>query len=338
MQAVEFGAGHGVASLHLVQRADEPLAPHQIRVRVRAVSLNYRDLLVANGVDRWKPPLGRIPTSDGAGEVVEVGTAVTQWRPGDRVVGLFLPHWTGGRIKAESLQRSPGGARFDGFLADNRVLGEGEVTSFPDYLSYEEAATLPCAALTAWHGLVEEGQVRPGHTVLIQGTGGVSLFSLQFALQAGARVIVLSSSDAKLDRVRALGAHHTLNYARTPDWAPLVRELTDGRGVDHVVEVVGGNNINKSLDAVAVGGTISVIGIIDGLMGEIRTEQIMGGHVRLQGIEVGSTEMFQRMNQALATSQLRPIIDRIFSFAAYREAYDYLSSGGHFGKICISLP
>ena len=150
MQAVEIGAGHGLASLHLVQRTDEPLAPHQIRVRIRAVALNYRDLLVANGVDRWKPPLGRIPASDGAGEVVEVGAAVTRWRPGDRVVSLFFPCWTGGRITAESLRQSPGGAQFDGFLADHHVLGEAEVTSFPDYhLSYEEAATLPCAALTA---------------------------------------------------------------------------------------------------------------------------------------------------------------------------------------------
>lgn len=337
MQAVEIGYQFGIDSLRLVHRVDQPLAPTQIRLRVRAVSLNYRDLLVVNGVDRWKPPVGRIPISDGAGDVVEVGAAVTRYRPGDRVAGLFLPCWTAGRLTADGLRQAPGGPSFDGFLTEYRVLEQAEVISIPAYLSYEEAATLPCAALTAWHGLLEEGQVRAGQTVLVQGTGGISLFSLQFALLVGAEVIVLSSSDAKLDRVRQLGAHHVLNYTRTPDWGPRVLDLTKGRGVDHVVEVVGAGNINKSIEAVTVGGTISLIGLIEGLKGEIQTNQIMGKHIRLQGIEVGSTEMFQRMSRTLTAAQLRPVIDRVYDFSEFREAYSSLSTGQHFGKLWRSV-
>jgi len=337
MNAVEIGEGNGISSLRRVQRDANELLPSQIRVQVYAVSLNYRDLLVIKREGRWQPPVGRIPTSDGAGEIVEVGADVTQFRIGDRVAGLFLPNWTSGRITPKSILRSPGGANYDGFLAEYVILNENDVILIPDYLSYEEAATLPCAALTAWHGLIEEGNIKAGDTVLIQGTGGVSLFSLQFALLSGAEVIVISSSDDKLDRVKQLGARHRLNYAATPDWPKHVLDITDGRGVDHVVEVVGASNINKSIDAVSIGGTISLIGLIEGLKGEIQTEKIMGKHIRLQGIEVGSTAMFRNLNRAITNAQLRPIIDQVFPFTEFREAFTYLSEGRHFGKVCIVL-
>ncbi|WP_046242849.1 zinc-dependent alcohol dehydrogenase family protein [Hymenobacter terrenus] len=337
MNVVEIGEGYGIDSLRMVQRAPEALAPNQIRVRVRAVSLNYRDLLVVNGFDRWKPPTGRIPVSDGAGEVVEVGAAVTRVQTGDRVAGLFLPNWISGRLVPEGLLRAPGGASFDGFLTEYAVLGEGDVIAVPAYLSYEEAATLPCAALTAWHGLIEEGTIKAGDTVLIQGTGGISLFSLQFALLSGAEVIVISSSDEKLSRVAQLGARHRINYVTTPDWPRQVLDLTNGRGVNHVVEVVGATNINKSIEAVAVAGTISLIGLIEGIKGEINTEKIMGKHIRLQGIEVGSTAMFQNLNRDIASAQLHPVIDRVFPFAEFKEAFTHLSEGRHFGKVCIAL-
>ncbi len=337
VHTIEIGDGHELESLRLVQRSPTALAPAQLRVRVRAVSLNYRDLLVVKGISRWKAPVGRIPASDGAGEVVEVGTAVTKFKVGDRVAGLFLPNWTSGRLKPEGLLRAPGGASYDGYLAEYTVRGEDELIKIPSYLSFEEASTLPCAALTAWHGLVEEGRVKAGDTVLIQGTGGVSLFSLQLALLSGAEVIVLSSSDEKLERVRQLGARHHINYVSTPDWPARVLDLTDGRGVDHVVEVVGASHINKSLEAVAVAGTVSLIGLIEGLKGDLNTEKIMGKQVRLQGIEVGSTVMFENLNRALAAARLRPVIDRVFSFDEFREAYAYLNEGRHFGKVCIAL-
>ncbi|RIV20061.1 NAD(P)-dependent alcohol dehydrogenase [Fibrisoma montanum] len=337
MKAVEVGDGYGIDALRFVQRDPAVPGPTQVLIRVKAVSLNYRDLLVVNGIDRWRPPVGRIPVSDGVGDVVECGPAVRSLVAGDRVAGLFLPNWHSGKLTPAKLQRSLGGAGYDGMLSEYVVLDERDVIRVPASLSYEEAATLPCAALTAWHGLIDEGRVKTGDTVLIQGTGGVSLFSLQFALLSGTNVIVLSSSDEKLERVRQLGAQHRINYATTRDWVKPVLDITDGRGVDHVVEVVGADNINRSIEAVAVSGTISVIGLIGGMKAEINTEKIMSKQIRLQGIEVGSTEMFASMNQAIETNALRPVVDRVFAFDEAREALRYLDAGRHFGKVVITI-
>ncbi len=334
MKAYRIHELGGVDGLKRDDLPDPQPGPGQVLVRVRATSLNYRDLMTLKGTYSRNPRLPMIPLSDGAGEVAEVGPGVTKFRPGDRVAGCFMPAWADGP-PTEAAGRSALGGAVDGMLAELVALPEAGVVPTPAHLSDEEAATLPCAAVTAWNALFEGSPLRSGQTVLVQGTGGVSIFALQLARLAGARVIATSSSDAKLARVRELGASDGINYRTTPDWDVAVRNLTEGLGVDHVVEVGGGGTLPRSIKAVRVGGQVSLIGVLTA--GEVDPRPLLMKSVRLQGIYVGSRAMFERMNQAIALHKLHPVIDRVFPFDHAPEAYNHLESGSHLGKIVIQV-
>ena len=290
--------------------------------------------MVVKGLYNPKLPLPLIPFSDGVGEVVAVGEGVTRVNIGDRVAGIFFQKWLAGELTAEKAESALGGA-IEGMLAEYVVLHEDGVVRVPEHLTDEEAASLPCAAVTAWNALFTCGGLKAGDTVLIQGTGGVSIFALQFALLAGARVIATSSSDEKLERVLQLGASDGINYKQTPDWGKKVRELTAGDGVDYVVEVGGAGTLTESLRAVRYGGQISLIGVLTGGSAEINTASILMKNVKVQGIYVGSREMFEAMNSAIALHKLHPVCDRVFPFHEAPEALKYMETGSHFGKICI---
>jgi NADPH:quinone reductase-like Zn-dependent oxidoreductase len=335
MKVFEIQRGFGFDNLILTERPEPRLGAGQILVKWRAWSLNFRDLLVVKGLYNPKLRLPLIPLSDGAGEVVDVGEGVTRVKAGDRVAGIFMQKWLDGEV-TEAKARSALGGGIDGILAELSVLDGDGVVGVPDHLTDEEAATLPCAAVTAWHALITEGGSKPGDTVLVQGTGGVSVFALQFARLAGARVIATSSSDDKLARASRLGASDGINYRKTPDWETRVGELTGGIGVDHVVEVGGAGTLPKSMRAVRPNGRISLIGVLSG-RGEVNPTPILMKNIRVQGIFVGSREMFEAMNRAIAVHQLRPVVDRVFPFREVPEALRYLESGAHFGKVVIRL-
>lgn len=334
MKAYELKEAIGPEGLVLNTDRREPDPGHgEVKIKVHATSLNYRDLLVAAG--KYSAPLKSsvIPLSDGAGEVVAVGSGVSRFRVGDRVAGTFFLGWSGGGISAEATAQALGGA-VDGMLAEYVVLPEEGVIHTPTHLTFEEAAALPCAGLTAWNAVVETGRIRAGETVLLLGTGGVSMFALQFAKLHGAHVIVASSSDEKLARTKALGADTLINYRATPDWEREVQAATGGRGVDIVVEVGGGGTLERSIKAVRVGGFIAIIGVVAG-PGQIDPRPIIGRAIRLQGIYVGSRELFAAMNRAVAEAALKPVIGRTFAFEEAKQAYEYQASGSHFGKIVI---
>ncbi len=333
MKVCEIQNSFGLDSLRLTERPDPKPGPGQVLLRMKAWSLNYRDLMVVKGQYNPRLKLPLIPLSDGVGVVAEVGAGVTRVKAGDRVAGAFMPGWVEGKL-TDAKAKSALGAGPDGLLAEYAVLPAEGVVEVPAHLSDEEAATLPCAAVTAWHALVTEGRIQAGETVLIQGTGGVSLFALQFARMSGAGVIATSSSNAKLSRVQQMGASHGINYKTTPDWEKKVLELTGGVGVDHVVEVGGAGTLPRSLKAVRLGGTISLIGILSGV-GEFNPLPVLMKGVRVQGIFVGSREMFEAMNRAISLHQMKPVVDRVFPFGEVREALKYLESGSHFGKIVI---
>jgi NADPH:quinone reductase-like Zn-dependent oxidoreductase len=335
MKVYEIRGKFGLESLALVERPQPQPGPHEVLVRVRAVALNYRDLLVAKGAYNPKMPLPRVPCSDAAGEVAAVGDKVSRVWAGQRVAGLFMPAWQSGELTDAKARSALGGA-VDGVLAECVVLPEDGVVAVPEHLDDVEAATLPCAAVTAWHALVTEGGVKPGDTVLVQGTGGVSLFALQFARLAGARAIATSSRDDKLERVRALGASAGINYKTTPEWGEKARELSGG-GVDHVVEVGGAGTLAQSLRAVRPGGQISLIGVLAGGGGQLSLLPVLMKNVRVQGIFVGSREMFEAMNRAIAAHQLRPVVDRVFPFEQAPDAFRHLESGAHFGKVVVRV-
>jgi len=305
-------------------------------MRMRAWSLNFRDLAVARGAYGGAPTKGLIPLSDGVGEIVEVGAGATRVKPGDRVAGIFMQGFIAGGITAGALATALGGA-IDGVLSEFVVLSEQGVVHVPQHLTDEEAATLPCAGVTAWNALVREARVKAGDTVLLLGTGGVSLFALQFAKLHGARVILTSSSDEKLAIARGLGADETINYTADADWDKAVGRLTGGRGADVVIEVGGAGTLDKSLASVRAGGTVCLIGVLTGIAGPINTASILRRHVRVQGIYVGSREMFEEMNGAVAQHKLRPRIGKRFGFEEARAAFDYLSSGTHTGKVTIRI-
>jgi NADPH:quinone reductase-like Zn-dependent oxidoreductase len=334
MKAVELRDSFGIDSLAVTERPDPRPGPGQVLLRMRAFSLNYRDLLVVKGQYNPKLRLPLIPLSDGVGEVAALGEGVTRVKVGGRVAGLFMQNWLAGELTDTAARSSLGGGGMDGVLAEQVVLHEDGVVHVPAHLTDEEAATLPCAALTAWHALITAGRLKPGDTVLTQGTGGVSLFAVQFARLAGARVIATSGSDAKLERVRQLGASDGINYKTTPDWEERVRELTGGTGVDHVIEVGGAGTLGKSLRAVRTGGTISLIGVLSG-GGQVNPVSILMKSVRVQGIYVGSREMFEAMNRAVALHRLRPVVDQVFRLEEVKDALRYLESGKHFGKVCL---
>ena len=327
--------GDGIDALRREQRPAPVPGPGQLLVKMAAVSLNYRDLLVINGTAAWKPSEPRIPVSDGVGRVEAVGEGVTRFQPGERVAGIFLPHWLEGELTPEKHVLPLGGAAADGVLAEYRVFDEQAAVAVPEHLTDAEAATLPVAALTAWHAVRRRSRVRAGDTVLIQGTGGVSLFATQFVHALGGRPLVTSSSDEKLERARALGAAETLNYRAIPAWEDEVLTRTGGQGVDHVIEVVGGENLNRSLKAVRLSGTISFIGLIAGFSAPIDTWQFVAKNVQLHGIETGSREMFEEMNAFITAHRLRPVVDRTFALEDFPAAMRYLESGKHFGKVAV---
>ena len=309
----------------------------EVVIKMRAASLNFRDVQVRRNIYGLPARVPLIPLSDGAGEVVEVGAGASRFQAGDRVAGAFAPGWVEGAPTPEKAASALGAGSVDGVLAEFIALPETGVVRVPNHLSFEEAATLPCAAVTAWFALFVGGSLKAGETVLLQGTGGVSLFALQFAKAAGARVILTSSSDDKLARARELGADETINYRATPDWDARVLELTGGRGVDTVVEVGGPDTLNKSIQAVRVGGQISIIGVLTGTAAQVNIGAILGKQPRIQGVSVGSVAIFEEMNRAITQNQMRPVVDRVFPFEEARQALKYLESGQHFGKVVIGV-
>jgi NADPH:quinone reductase-like Zn-dependent oxidoreductase len=335
MKAYRYHEFTGPASWKCEEMPSPIPGPGQVLIRLRAVSLNFRDLLLCKGLYNPKLRLPMVPASDGAGEVIATGAGATRFRPGERVTVNFMPGWIDGPLD-ETKAHTALGSEIDGLLAEEAAIDEGGLVRIPGHLSFEEAATLPCAGVTAWNAVVTSGVIKPGDTVLVQGTGGVSIFALQFALLAGARVIAISSQDQKLARAMELGASHGINYKTTPDWDKKARELTGGRGVDQVVEVGGAGTLAKSLRAVRVGGYIALIGVLSGT-GECNPLPILMKGVRVQGIFVGSRAMFEAMNRAIEVAQLRPMIDRVFPFDEAPSALKRLESGAHFGKVVISV-
>lgn len=336
MKAWQVQDDFGIENLKMVEGDDLDPGAGEVVVGVRACSLNYRDYQVVKGRYDPKMPLPRVPFSDGAGEVVAVGEGVTRFSVGDRVTSVFMRDWVGGDIGPHHAATALGGA-IDGMLAEKVVLPEHGLTPVPDHLSYEEASTLPCAAVTAWNGLVTQGGLKAGDTVLALGTGGVSIFALQIAGMFGAKTIITSSSDEKLARAKELGAAETINYSENEDWHGNVLELTDGRGVDHVVEVGGPGTFGKSLSAVRMGGNIAMIGVLTGAKGEVATASILRKSLRVQGIYVGSREMFETMNRAVSLHEMHPVVDRTFSFDETPDALRHMESAAHFGKIVVKV-
>jgi NADPH:quinone reductase-like Zn-dependent oxidoreductase len=336
MKRYEIRGSEGIDGLKRAEAPTPATGPGEVLVRVRAVSLNYRDLLVVSGMYPGKLPQPLVPTSDGAGEIAGVGSGVKRWKVGDRVAGTFFEGWQSGRMTPADLETARGGAT-QGMLSEYVVSRPDALVAIPEPLSYEEAATLPCAAVTSWNALFEVDPLRPGETVLVQGTGGVSIFALQFAVASGARVIVTSSSDEKLERARALGAAVTINYAKQPDWENPVRAATGGVGVDRVIEVGGPGTFQKSLATLRLGGRLSVIGVLTGFTGGVEIVPILVGSLHVDGIYVGSRDMFDSMNRAIAEWKLRPVIDRVFEFDDAPAAYHHLRSAKHFGKIVIRV-
>ncbi len=334
-RAFELQKREGFDALTRTERTEHPLAAGEVRVRVRAVSLNYRDLLIARAAQHFPKP--SIPVSDGAGEVLEVGAGVTRLRVGDRVAANFFPTWVDGPL-TDAHHAAALGAAADGMLAEQVVLHESAFVHLPEHLSFEEGATLPCAGLTAWHALFEATQTKPGDTVVIQGTGGVSLFALQLARAAGANVIATSSTESKRARVRELGACEAIDYTTVAKWGQRVRELTHGNGADTVIEVGGAGTFDQSVAALRYSGTLSLIGVLTGVAGNVSTGAILQRLIRVVGIYVGSRRMFEAFNAALTASRIHPVIDRVFAFDEARAAYAHLAGATHFGKVVIRLP
>jgi len=337
MKLWKFPQADGIDTMAMAETPTPKPGRGQVLLRVRATSLNYRDLMVATGRGARGPtPANLIPLSDGAGEVTEIGPDVTRVKPGDRVAALFMQTWLGGEIEPAHVASSMGGA-IDGVLAEYVLLDQDGLVHIPDHLSFEEAACLPCAGVTAWNALFALRPIGPGQTALVLGTGGVSIFALQFARAAGARVIATSSSDDKLAKARALGAHETVNYRQHPDWQNEVLRLTNGRGVDTVVEVGGPGTLPRSIEATRQGGNISLIGVLTGGAGEISPVAMMRKNLVVRGIYVGSRQMFEAMNAAIALHRIKPAIDRVFPFAEARAAYHYMTSQAHVGKVVIRV-
>ena len=335
MQAWQYNGGFGAENLKIVELPDPSPGPGQAVVRVSACSINYRDLQVMRGAygAGVKAPL--IPLSDGAGEVTAVGPGVTRVKPGDRVAAIFMQDWIEGPPDDRKAASALGGS-INGMMAEQVCLSAEGLVHFPAHLSFVEAAALARGAgVTAWHALFRSGGLKPGESVLIQGTGGVSIFALQFAKMAGARVIATSSSDTKLERLRLMGAEAGINYKATPEWDKPVRSFTHGVGVDHVVEVGGAGTLPLSSKAIRRGGHIALIGVLAG-RGEFDPRLMMIKSARLQGIYVGSREMFEEMNRAISLAEMRPVIDRVFEFEQLHEAFHHMENGAHFGKICVA--
>lgn len=335
MYAIQLQQPGGLDKLSLVELAapGEP-GPGEIKVRLHASSLNFHDYAVVAGMIPTDD--GRIPMSDGAGVVEAVGEGVSEFAVGDAVVSTFFPDWLEGPARVGDFTTTPGDG-VDGYAREQIIRPATWFTHQPKGYSHAESATLTTAGLTAWRALVVDGGIKAGDTVLVLGTGGVSIFALQFARMMGARVIATSSSNEKLARLRELGAEHTINYKETPDWGKAVRALTNGEGVDHVVEVGGSGTLPQSIDAVKIGGHISLIGILTGREGEIPTAKLMAKQARLQGLIVGSRRHQIEMIRAIEASNLRPVIDQEFALQEIANAFRHQKSGKHFGKICLTF-
>jgi NADPH:quinone reductase-like Zn-dependent oxidoreductase len=336
MRVFQIEGDWGFDNLRLSERPEPKAGPGQVVIAMRMASLNSRDLIVPErGYGRATGELPLIPVSDGVGEVIEVGDGVTRVRVGDRVCPTYFQNWAGGNATPERLASALGGP-LDGVMADRVCLSEDGVVRLPDYLTDAEAATLPCAALTAWSAVVTHGQTRAGDRLLVQGTGGVALFALAFAKLQGAHVTVISSSDDKLERVRALGADETINYRETEDWARASRAITADRGgFDNIIELGGAKTLPQSLRAVRPGGTLSMIGVLSGLNIEASLGPIVARQVRLQGVTVGHRDGFEAMLKAMAQHEVHPVLGESFAFEQLKDAMDHLRQGGHFGKTLI---
>jgi NADPH:quinone reductase-like Zn-dependent oxidoreductase len=324
----------GLDNLRLVDRPEPAPGPGEVVVAVRVVSVNYRDLLVVKGLYNPRMPLPRVPCSDAAGEVIAVGPGVTRVAVGDRVCGTFMQHWVAGRV-SDTCSKSALGGDIDGVLAEQVSLAEEGVVKYPVHLTAEEAATLPCAALTAWNSLAVGG-LRAGETVLLQGTGGVSIFALQIARMFGARVLITSGSDEKLLRAIEMGASAGVNYRTMPEWDRWARSQTGGLGVDHIVEVGGAGTLERSFKAARTGGHIALIGVLTG-GGSVNPMPVLMRSLTVRGIFVGAREMFEDMNRAFDVHQTKPVIDRVFEFDAFPAALRHLESGAHFGKVVVRV-
>ncbi|MEW9697573.1 NAD(P)-dependent alcohol dehydrogenase [Paenibacillus sp. SI8] len=334
MKAYEIQGGFGIEN---VKGAEHPVpvpGPSEVLIKMLAVSLNSRERGVIDGLFDPNMKLPLIPVSDGVGEVVGLGEMASKFKVGDRVSAIFTQSWISGEpTKVNWI--STLGYPLGGLLAEYAVLPEEGLVRVPGFLTDEEAATLPCAGVTAWHAIVEEGKIKAGETVVVQGTGGVSLFALQFAKLHGATVIITSSSDKKLERAKALGADFGINYKQTPDWDKAVLDWTKGVGADHIVDVGGAATLNRSLSALRVGGRISIIGLLTGARAELDIGPAILRKARLQAINIGSRDMFEAMNRAIERCELHPVVDRVFPFEHAIDALRYLGTGAYFGKICI---
>lgn len=336
MKAYQITGTDGLKSLQAVSLPEPKPGDGEVLLRVRAVSLNYRDYMNVMGIKGVSGPLPRIPCSDGAGEVVAVGREVSAWKVGDRVVCPFMPTWLEGEFSQTHAAQALGGV-VDGMLRELAVLPAKSLLRVPAHLSLEEAATLPCAAVTAWDALHVRGRLKSGETVLVLGTGGVSIFALQFAKLAGARVLATTSSEDKAKRLLELGADAVHNYKTNPEWDEWALTHTGMRGVDKVIEIGGAETLNRSIKATRFGGHIALIGVLTGTSGEIQTVQILRKGIRLDGIYVGSREMFAQMLAEIGRVQLKPVIDSIYDFEDAHSAFQRLESGRHFGKVVIRV-
>lgn len=333
MKVVALKKPGGLDQLEVQEREDPKPGRGEILVRVKASSLNFHDYVVCLG--RIPTPDGRIPMSDGAGEVIAVGEGVSKWKPGDRVLSAFFPNWRTGALETASFDSVPGDGT-DGFAAELVAMPETAFTRMPEGYSYEQAATLPCAALTAWRAVVVQAQIKPGDWVLVQGTGGVSIFALQFAKAAGAKVIATSSSNDKLARVKELGADEVINYKEVPKWGKPAFALTGGRGVDEVVEVGGPGTLGQSIRAARVNGHISLIGVLTGVSGEVPTAAFFSRNLRMDGITVGSQSMQEDMLRAIEAHGIEPVIDATFPLEKLADAFRYQEAQKHIGKIVVT--
>jgi len=331
-KAIIVQPGGGYDKVIIGEREAPEPGPGEIKVAIKASSLNYHDFAVVSGM--WGPAEPRIPMADGAGEVIAVGAGVAEFKPGDHVVSTFFPTWQNGEPLVDSFATVPGDG-IDGFARDVVTASVNAFTLAPKGYSFSEAATLTTAGLTAWRALFVEGGLKPGETVLVQGTGGVSIFALQFAKLAGARVIATSSSDEKLERLKAMGADHLINYKTDPQWGETASKLTNGYGVDHVIEVGGPATLAQSMIAARVGGHISVIGILSGVAGELNLLPILLRQLKLRGIIVGNRKQQQEMVAAIDVTGMKPVIDKSFAFEEIVAAFQYQETNRHFGKICL---
>jgi len=338
MRALQVTEPWGLDRLEVVEMADPSPGPGEVRVRMRAVSLNYRDFLMVGGIYGRAPSMAGavIPFSDGCGVVEAVGAGVTRFAVGDRVATLFFQGWISGPPTLEKLSTSlgfpiPGAGRELG------VFSQEGLSKVPDFLTDEQVASLPCAALTAWRGLFEDADLQPGDTVVLQGTGGVSIFGLQFAHAAGLKTIITSSSDEKLDRAKALGADVCVNYRTTPEWSKAVKAATGGVGADIILEVGGGGTIDQSMRAVRIGGHIAIIGVVAGAGNPFNPASLIGNSAKLQGLSVGSRDMFEAMCRAIELRRIEPVVDKVFPWTEARAAFQAMQGGEHFGKIVLKF-